>query len=216
MANKRENYRQPTFYVGAQGVHVRAYACLDSTPYLHAATAPIAALTAKTSNKAGMQVIIMEGILVLHFATILERAHMRIFVDSDDDTRLARRIQRDVAQRGRDVASVINQYTRFVKPSHDEYIAPSRRMADIIIPWQRGDNLVAVDLIVGHLKSHLVSDVLLSRFPNLHLVESTFQMRGMHTIVRNRDTAKGDFIFMADRLIRLVCLLRCLLPPLPS
>jgi uracil phosphoribosyltransferase len=105
---------------------------------------------------------------------------------------------------GRDVAGVIEQYTRFVKPSHDEFIAPSRRTADIVIPWQRGENLVAVDLVVGHLRSHIVSDVLLSKHPNLHLLESTFQMRGMHTIVRDRDTKKGEFIFMADRLIRLV------------
>lgn len=118
--------------------------------------------------------------------------------------RLARRIQRDVAHRGRNMADVIAQYTRFVKPSHDDYIAPSKRAADLIIPWHRGDNLVAVDLIVGHLKSHIVNDVLMSEFPNLHLVESTFQMRGMHTIIRDRTTPKGDFIFMADRLIRLV------------
>ena len=118
--------------------------------------------------------------------------------------RLARRIQRDVAHRGREMADVIAQYTRFVKPSHDDFIAPSKRAADIIIPWHRGDNLVAVDLIVGHLKSHIINDVLLTEFPNLHLVESTFQMRGMHTIIRDRTTPKSDFIFMADRLIRLV------------
>lgn len=123
---------------------------------------------------------------------------------SDDDVRLARRIQRDVAHRGRAMADVIAQYTRFVKPSHDEFIAPSKRAADLIIPWHRGDNLVAVDLIVGHLKSHIVNDVLLTEHPQLHLVESTFQMRGMHTIIRDRSTPKGDFIFMADRLIRLV------------
>jgi hypothetical protein len=151
------------------------------------------------------QVVIIEGILVLHFQQILERAHMKIFVDSDDDVRLARRIKRDVTERGRDISDVIHQYTRFVKPTHDELIAPSRRIADIVIPWQRGDNLVAVDLVVGHLRSHIVSDVLLSQYPNLHVLVSTFQMRGMHTIVRNRETEKCDFIFMADRLIRLVC-----------
>lgn len=101
-------------------------------------------------------------------------------------------------------AGVIEQYTRFVKPSHDAYIAPSRRAADIVIPWQRGDNFVAVDLVVGHLRSHIVKDVLLSKYESLHLIESTFQMRGMHTIVRNHETAKPDFIFFADRLIRLV------------
>ena len=181
--------------------------------HLHSVSLATCTVAARARRRVGsppshpappLQVIIVEGILVLHFASILARAHMKIFVDSDDDVRLGRRIQRDVAHRGRDVAGVITQYTRFVKPSHDNFIAPSRRTADIIIPWQRDDNLVAVDLIVGHLRSHIVRDALLSQHPQLHLVESTFQMRGMHTIVRNRETDKGEFIFMADRLIRLV------------
>ena len=70
----------------------------------------------------------------------------------DDDVRLARRIQRDVAERGRDVVGVIEQYTRFVKPAFDQFVAPSRRHADIIIPWARGDNYVAIDLIVQHIR----------------------------------------------------------------
>ena len=68
---------------------------------------------------------------------------------SDDDVRLARRIQRDVVERGRTMEDVLQQYARFVKPSHDDYIAPSKRIADIVIPWHKTDNLVAVDLIVG-------------------------------------------------------------------
>lgn len=71
---------------------------------------------------------------------------------SDDDVRLARRIQRDVVERGRTMEDVLQQYARFVKPSHVDYIAPSKRIADIVIPWQHKiDNLVAVDLIVGAL-----------------------------------------------------------------
>ena len=118
--------------------------------------------------------------------------------------RLARRIQRDVKERGRSIEEVLGQYARFVKPSHDDFIAPSKRVADIIIPWHRGDNLVAVDLIVGHLQSHIVSDPLQTQNPNLHLLDSTFQMRGMHTIIRDASTSKGDFIFFSDRIIRLV------------
>jgi Phosphoribulokinase / Uridine kinase family/Uracil phosphoribosyltransferase len=123
---------------------------------------------------------------------------------SDDDVRLVRRIQRDVKERGRSVEDVLSQYSRFVKPAHDDFIAPSKRVADIVIPWHRGDNLVAVDLIVGHLQSHIVADPLQAANPNLHLLESTFQMRGMHTIIRDRTTSKGDFIFFSDRIIRLV------------
>jgi uridine kinase len=70
-------------------------------------------------------------------------------VCSDDDVRLARRIQRDVVERGRTMEDVLQQYKRFVKPSHDDFIAPSKRVADIVIPWHKSDNLVAVDLIVG-------------------------------------------------------------------
>lgn len=82
-------------------------------------------------------VIIIEGILVLHMKEVRDLLNMKIFVDTDDDVRLARRIQRDVAMRGRNVDSVIRMYTHFVKPSFDQFVAPSRKCADIIIPWQR-------------------------------------------------------------------------------
>jgi len=82
-------------------------------------------------------VIVVEGILVLAIPEIREVLQMRVYVDTDDDVRLARRIQRDVAVRGRDVAGVIAQYQRFVKPAFDTYIGPSRRHADVIIPWQQ-------------------------------------------------------------------------------
>lgn len=84
-------------------------------------------------------VIIIEGILILHIPEIREMLNMKIFVDTDDDVRLARRIRRDVSDRGRNVDNVIAQYTRFVKPAFDQYVAPSRKYADIIIPWQRCD-----------------------------------------------------------------------------
>lgn len=82
-------------------------------------------------------VIIIEGILVLHMPELRDLLNMKIFVDTDDDVRLARRIQRDVSMRGRCVNSVIQMYTKFVKPSFDQYVAPSRKYADVIIPWQR-------------------------------------------------------------------------------
>jgi uridine kinase len=129
---------------------------------------------------------------------------MKIFVDTDDDVRLARRIQRDVAARGRDVAGVIEQYTRFVKPAFDMFVAPSRRQADVIIPWQRGDNLVAIDLITEHIRSKLQQPDLLRIYPNLHVIPSNFQIRGMHTIVRDTNTDTENFVFYADRLLRLV------------
>lgn len=149
-------------------------------------------------------VVIIEGILVLHMEDVRQACNMRIYVDTDDDVRLARRIQRDVAQRGRDVAGVIEQYTRFVKPAFDTYVAPSRRHADVIIPWQRGDNVVAIDLITEHIRSKLQQPDLLRIYPNLEVIPSNFQIRGMHTIIRDQDTGTADYVFYADRLLRLV------------
>lgn len=150
------------------------------------------------------KVIILEGILVLHIPELREQCSMRIYVDTDDDLRLARRIQRDVQERGRDVTGVLEQYQRFVKPAFDNFVAPSRRYADIIIPWQRGDNLVAIDLITQHIKSKLSCHELVRHYPNLEIMPSNFQIRGMHTIIRDATTSKNDFVFMADRLTRLV------------
>tara|TARA_B100000513_G_scaffold92516_1_gene38951 strand:+ start:357 stop:1346 length:990 start_codon:yes stop_codon:yes gene_type:complete len=145
---------------------------------------------------------------------VLRRLHMKIFVDTDDDTRLARRIRRDVSARGRDVDGVIKQYTRFVKPSFDSFVLPSKKRADVVIPWGDSEestngegyspgNCVAVDLIAEHIRTKLGLHGLCRIFPNLHLLPANFQTRGMHTIIRSRDSSKHDFIFYADRLIRL-------------
>jgi len=146
---------------------------------------------------------VVEGILVLHIEKILTRCNMKIFVDTDDDVRLARRIRRDTVVRGRDVESVLNQYTRFVKPAFEKYVLPSKQKADIIIPWV-DDNRVAVDLITQHIRSKLSQSDLRRIYPELHVVESTMQIRGMHTKIRNRSTPRTEFVFYADRLIRLI------------
>ncbi|KAK9820274.1 hypothetical protein WJX72_008479 [[Myrmecia] bisecta] len=149
-------------------------------------------------------VIIMEGIMVLHMPEVRELLNMKIYVDTDDDVRLARRIQRDVAVRGRDVAGVIEQYTKFVKPAFDMFVAPSRKFADIIIPWAREQNIVAIDLITEHIRMKLQQPDLRRIYNNLEVIPSNFQIRGMHTIIRDRTTDKEDFIYYADRLLRLV------------
>lgn len=149
-------------------------------------------------------VVIIEGILVLYMEEIRQMCNMKIFVDTDDDVRLARRIQRDVAERGRDVAGVIEQYTRFVKPAFDSFVAPSRRHADVIIPWQRGDNVVAIDILTEHIRGKLQQPDLRRIYTNLEVIPSNFQIRGMHTIIRDATTDSVDFIFYADRLLRLV------------
>ena len=107
--------------------------------------------------------------------------------------------------RGRDVASVIEQYTKFVKPAFDAFVAPSRKHADVVIPWGREEsNVVAIDLISQHIRSKLQQPDLRRLYHNLEVVPSNFQVRGMHTIVRDAATSTNDFVFYADRLLRLV------------
>jgi len=79
---------------------------------------------------------------------------MKVFVDTDSDTRLARRVTRDTEERGRSLESVLYQYQRFVKPAFDSYIFPTKKCADVIIP-RGASNTVAVDLLVQHIESKL-------------------------------------------------------------
>ncbi|XP_073000279.1 uridine kinase-like protein 3 [Typha latifolia] len=148
-------------------------------------------------------VIILEGILVFHDPRVRELMNMKIFVDTDADTRLARRIRRDTVEKGRDIGAVLDQYSKYVKPAFEDFILSTKKYADIIIP-RGGDNHVAIDLIVQHIHTKLGQHDLCKIYPNLFVIHSTFQIRGMHTIIRDANTTNHDFIFYADRLIRLV------------
>ncbi|KAI4390048.1 hypothetical protein MLD38_002203 [Melastoma candidum] len=148
-------------------------------------------------------VILLEGILVFQDARVRQLMNMKIFVDTDADVRLARRIRRDTVEKGRDIASVLDQYSKFVKPAFDDFILPTKKYADIVIP-RGGDNHVAVDLIVQHIRTKLGQHDLCKIYPNLYVIQSTFQIRGMHTLIRDCQTTKHDLVFYADRLIRLV------------
>ncbi|KAL7035286.1 hypothetical protein ACKWTF_008302 [Chironomus riparius] len=109
-------------------------------------------------------VVIFEGILVFYFPEIRDLFHMKLFVDTDSDTRLARRVPRDIKERGRDLDQVLNQYMMFVKPAFEEFCSPTKKYADVIIP-RGADNTVAIDLIVQHLRDFLsdrVSEITLS------------------------------------------------------
>jgi len=103
----------------------------------------------------GVDIILFEGILAFYQPEILDIMDIKIFVDSDSDTRLARRILRDMKERGRDLETILLQYQKFVKPSFDEYILPTKKYADVIIP-RGADNTVAINLIVQHIKMQLV------------------------------------------------------------
>jgi uridine kinase len=157
----------------------------------------------KSRQVNAVDVIIMEGILVFYDARVRELMNMKLFVDTDADLRLARRIRRDTLDRGRDVQGVIDQYSKFVKPAFDEFVLPSKKYADVIIP-RGGDNHVAIDLIVQHIRTKLGQHDLRKIYHNVTVIQSTFQIRGMHTLIRGQETTKYDFVFYADRLIRLV------------
>ena len=100
------------------------------------------------------KVIIVEGILIFENKELRELMDVRIFVDTDADVRLCRRILRDVRERGRTLESVLSQYQDTVKPMHEMYVEPSKKYANIIVP-EGGRNLVALDMITGRIKRHL-------------------------------------------------------------
>ena len=96
--------------------------------------------------------LIVEGILIFTDAALRDLMDIKVFVDTDSDTRFIRRLQRDVAERGRTMESVVDQYQTTVKPMHLEFVEPSKRYADVIIPLG-GHNTVAVDLLLTMLRS---------------------------------------------------------------
>ena len=99
-------------------------------------------------------VIIVEGILIFENKELRDLMDIKIFVDTDADVRLCRRIKRDVNKRGRTLESVLTQYQETVKPMHEKYVEPSKKYADIVVP-EGGKNLVALDMIMGRIARHL-------------------------------------------------------------
>ena len=102
---------------------------------------------ADTETLLTRRAIIVEGILIYTDAGLRRLMDVKVFVDTDDDTRFIRRLQRDITERGRTVQSVIDQYLGTVKPMHLEFVEPSKRYADIIVP-QGGHNAVAIDMLL--------------------------------------------------------------------
>jgi len=171
----------------------------------------------KTVSMYGANVIIFEGILAFHDANIRKALDMKIFVETDSDVRLARRLKRDISQRGREIHGVMQQYENHVKPAYDRYIAPTMQHADIIVP-RGGENEVAINLIVQHVQTQLTARGFKLRSKlaevgtgnghplpeTLRVLPSTPQIKGLHTYIRNKDTSRDEFIFYSKRLIRLV------------
>jgi uridine kinase len=96
--------------------------------------------------------VIIEGILIFADAELRALMDVKVFVDTDSDTRFIRRLQRDVSERGRTVDSVIDQYVSTVKPMHLEFVEPSKRYADVIVP-EGGHNQVAIDMLMTLIRS---------------------------------------------------------------
>ncbi|XP_070328500.1 uridine-cytidine kinase-like 1 isoform X2 [Odocoileus virginianus] len=169
----------------------------------------------------GANVIIFEGIMAFADKTLLELLDMKIFVDTDSDIRLVRRLRRDISERGRDIEGVIKQYNKFVKPAFDQYIQPTMRVADIVVPRGSG-NTVAIDLIVQHVHSQL-EEVSSAAVSDTHSLVSPCHCcsvssvsghsgrascpsltRRMTATCRDRETSRDEFIFYSKRLMRLL------------
>ena len=100
------------------------------------------------------KVVIVEGILIFQSRELCQQMDIKIYVDTDADVRILRRIVRDVRDRGRSLESVVNQYLSTVKPMHEQFVEPSKRNADIIIP-EGGHNQVAMEMVMERVRAHL-------------------------------------------------------------
>lgn len=110
--------------------------------------------TEATLTLAPNKVILVEGILIFENKALRDLMDIKIFVDTDADVRILRRILRDVKERGRTLESVMEQYLTTVKPMHEQFVEPSKRYADLIVP-EGGKNAVALDMIIQRVKSHM-------------------------------------------------------------
>ena len=112
--------------------------------------------SAETREVKASKVVVLEGILILENSALRDRLDMKIYVDTDADERILRRLMRDVKERGRSLDSVVEQYLATVKPMHEAFVEPSKKYADIIVPVG-GENAVARDMIIDKIEKHLIS-----------------------------------------------------------
>ncbi len=102
------------------------------------------------------EIILLDGILIFTEPKLRKQMDIKLFVDTDGDVRLLRRIKRDIMERGRELEGVMNQYERYVRPMHLEFVEPSKRYADIIIP-RGGENQVALEMVIATIRDKLSS-----------------------------------------------------------
>lgn len=113
--------------------------------------------TDETTHLEPRKVILVEGILIFENKTLCSLMDIKIFVDTDADVRLIRRIRRDVAKRGRSLESVLSQYLATVKPMHEQFVEPSKKNADLVV-LEGGKNLVALEMIIDRIQRHIDND----------------------------------------------------------
>ena len=106
---------------------------------------------AETIHVEPKPVIIIEGIMALHHKKLRDMMDLKIFVDTDDDVRLIRNIRRDVVERGRTVDMVLDRYEKVLKPMHEQFIEPTKKFADLIIPWG-GDNKTGIHILRSYIE----------------------------------------------------------------
>ena len=110
--------------------------------------------TSETTTVEPRKVILVEGILIFENKELCSQMDIKIFVDTDADVRLCRRIKRDVAKRGRSIESVLTQYLTTVKPMHEQFVEPSKKNADLVV-LEGGKNLVALEMIIDRIQRHI-------------------------------------------------------------
>ncbi|KAH3903562.1 uridine kinase URK1 SCDLUD_001204 [Saccharomycodes ludwigii] len=169
-------------------------------------------------NIYGARVIVFEGIYALYDPKITAMMDLKIYVDADLDICLARRLSRDIINRGRDIDGCIQQWNRFVKPNADKFIKPTMRNADVVIP-SVSDNSVAVQLLISHIKTKLIekSQEHVKYLKNLtvnysekitldavQVLPQTNQINCMLDILLDKYTCRDDFVFYFDRLSSLL------------
>jgi uridine kinase len=110
----------------------------------------------KTTTVEPTPVVIVEGIMILADEALRDQMDIKVFVDADADVRILRRVLRDATERGRSLQSVINQYLATVKPMHEQFVEPSKRYADIVVPsGTESDQSVALDMLEALIRAHL-------------------------------------------------------------
>lgn len=162
----------------------------------------------------GASVIVVEGIYALYDKRLLDLMDLKIYVDADLDICLARRLSRDIVYRGRDLQGCIRQWEKFVKPNADQFVKPTMKNANAIIP-SIADNSIATEMLINHIRSRLQlkseqhlrylqklgnHPLALNSIENVHELTKSNQVKSLQTMILDKEISRDDFVFYFDRL----------------